>query len=149
MCFQGSYPSPLSIHTSYGGLICPPAIIACATMRALARRGSVLVAVCCPGVLVAVCCPGVVAAAAAARGVWWCWKVKRLRPVVAGAAVVAGRAGEGVWSVALRFIGVTGTDPAVARGRGAGCCCCCCCCCLKRGLQCTEVHCCCCCCCWV
>ena len=56
---SGQIPTP-EAHTFHWGPMCPPALIAFATMRALARRGSVLVAVCCPG-----------AAAAAARGGWW------------------------------------------------------------------------------
>ena len=139
-CFQGSYPCgvlsgqlPVEVlsgqlptkvlsgqlpitpqaNTSYGGPMCPPEIIACATMRALARRRwSALVAA------PAVCRPGAAAAAAAAKGGWWFWKVMCLRPDEAGTAVVARRAGEGVWSVAFLFVGVARTAPVVSRGEG-------------------------------
>ena len=53
----------LKAHTFHWGPMCPPALIAFATMRALARRRSVLVVVCCHG--------GGGGGAAAARGGWW------------------------------------------------------------------------------
>jgi len=60
---SGQLPTPKA-HTFHWGPMCPPALIAFATMRALARRRSVLVVVCCSG--------GGAPAAAARGGWWWC-----------------------------------------------------------------------------